>query len=211
LNLHIAMKAEFDVIAWDFDGTLADSRAIAFQRASDIAALFGVRTHITTMTQYREVFANLECGFATESVHKATLRSLHRLLMRSSAQDIRPFLNVMEITGRLKSKPVIVTAALRGTVAVSLGHYLSHFAEIHGAEDGSKTDALARHAKGHRILYVTDTTTDLKRCAEVSVPSVAVGWGYDSFDDLSAGLPSWKVQTPKELERLFTELNLLTK
>lgn len=195
----------FQIIGFDYDGTLADSRETAFAITKEIAQLFRIEANVRTMADYRRTFQEMERRQAPESANANTLRALHRLLMRARAASVPLFQSVLALADRVAVETAIITSGLRATVLERIG---SRHAVL-GHEDGLKEANLAAWSRGRRGVYVTDNVRDIEHCRGCGVAVIAVGWGFDTASDLVNARPDWFVAEPIELEELLTNLNLI--
>lgn len=194
---------KYDRVVWDFDGVLVDSRSEAWRAASEILALAGINVDIQSQETFRKYFT--QDGVISEA-DRETLRAMHRLVMNSRAHllELQPCL---VLVARLNVPAEIVTSSSVTLVQQALGEQAKLFVNIRGQESDTK-GALLRKLSPNQI-FITDTIVDIKRCHELGVTVIAVGWGYDSIVALRHSSPDFLVETLAELEALLDELHLL--
>lgn len=200
-----------ELVGFDFDGVLANSRAVAFSALERIGRIFSHNTSIRTMRQYRTVFDQLENLYLPSGHDVDVLRALHRLLVRSERTTIPPFAQVIDVALGLRDRPALISSSLRDTVVSVLGSGTASFAPIYCQDDGPKHVTLAKWADGRRALYVTDNVTDIHHCRTLGISVAAVSWGFDAPRDLRAKHPNWFVNSPAELLAILNTLNLTRK
>jgi phosphoglycolate phosphatase len=195
----------FQIVGFDYDGTLADSRETAFAVTEEIARLFHIEATVRTMADYRRTFQEMERRHAPESVNADTLRALHRLLMRARAASVPLFKPVVALADQVTVETAIITSGLRATVLERIGN--RHL--VFGHEDGLKEGNLDAWSRGRRGVYLTDNVRDIAHCRSCGVAVIAVGWGFDTASDLATAGPDWFVAEPVDLEGLLKNLNLI--
>jgi phosphoglycolate phosphatase-like HAD superfamily hydrolase len=198
-----ALRLKYDSVVWDFDGVLVDSRAEAWRAASEILALLGTEVDIRSQETFRHYFTQ---GGTMRESDTAILRAMHRLVMQSRTQLLKPF-PCLALVARLNVPAEIVTSGLATVARTVLGEHANLFVSIRGREIDSK-DALLRTVSINAIC-VTDTVVDIARFHRQSRPAIAVGWGYDSIAALKSADPDFLVESMSQLEMLFEQLGLL--
>lgn len=193
----------YDRVVWDFDGVLVDSRSEAWRAASEILALIGIRVDIQSQETFRKYYT--QDGIISEP-DRETLRAMHHLVMNSRAHllELQPCL---ALVARLNVPSEIVTSSSVTLVQQALGEQAKLFVNIRGQESDNK-GALLR-SLSRNAIFITDTIVDVKRCHELDVAVIAVGWGYDSIVAIKSSRPDFLVESPVQLEALLKELELL--
>ena len=187
-------------IGFDADGTVVDSRSWSWRTAERILAGFGVTVSISTPKEMDEAFGPAAQARLVGIEHCATLRQMHRLLMRRAAPEIGVFQEMVEIIAALPGTKTLITAALSDGITTCLGEHARLFDRIVGFDHGRKPDLLA-HFASQIDVYVTDTCVDIEDCKKLAVPVIACSWGYDDLHFLAASKPDAIAQTPAELFR----------
>ena len=190
-------------VVWDFDGVLGDSRRLSWRAAKEILALIGQQVEIETQETFRDYMVH---GVDVSREEAEILRSMHRLVMRSRADQI-PLFDCVALAAHLAVPSEIVTSGLADVARIALGETAASFVRIRGRESGDKQsllDTLPANA-----LFVTDTTVDVARAKERSIPTIAVTWGYDPEEELVKEEPDFLVRTSVELGHVFRELELV--
>ncbi len=194
---------KYDRVVWDFDGVLVDSRSEAWRAASEILALVGINVDIQSQETFRKYFT--QDGIISEA-DRETLRAMHRLVMNSRAHllELQPCL---VLVARLNVPAEIVTSSSVTLVQQALGEQAKLFVNIRGQERDTKGALLCTLSPN--AIFITDTIVDIKRCHELGLTVIAVGWGYDSIVALNRSNPDFLVESSVELEALLDELQLL--
>ena len=202
------MPSHARIVGWDADGVLLDSNAVACKAAEDIVALFQPGARIASRLEYRAVFGGDAHARLVGPKNAATLRAMHRLLMRARAPQVPLFEECLGVLRRLRSRPILITAAFADGVRHVLGAHASLFVDIRGREVGPKEQLLAG-AASTMSAYVTDTVRDVNRCRECGIPVIAVTWGYDTADALRSASPDFLAGSTLELEQALSDRSLL--
>ena len=179
------------LIVWDADGVLIDSREVAWKCAEQILSLFGLSISITNQEEYRKCLGVNQASPWFSEAECATLRELHRMLMKRSGKLVRVVEDVAEMAGRLAEPSVVVTSAYASYVHEALAERGKFFNRISGKEEGKKSEILQKLVEeGYRmILGITDTTTDVKRYQKLGIKPILVTWGYETANDARDGNP----------------------
>lgn len=196
-------RLRYERVVWDFDGVLVDSRFEAWRVASEILALTGFKVNIQSQEAFRKYFT--QDGIISKA-DRETLRAMHRLVMNSRAHllELQPCLTLV---ARLNVPAEIVTSSSVTLVQQALGEQAKLFVNIRGQESDTK-GALLR-TLSRTAIFITDTIVDIKRCHELGLTVIAVGWGYDSIVALKISSPDFLVESSVELEALLDKLKLL--
>jgi len=191
-------QASFRTFIFDFDGTIADTYAVAFAAANKVAHAAGVRT---AGAGEQEAMRSLPLKQILRTFHIPWYR-VPELLFRVRAElgnhiettplipGIDPVVN--ELAGR-----GIVLGLLTANSEENVRHFLSRHG-IDGFRFGSFSSGLWSKGKKLRALvraqsidpstavYIGDTPEDVAAGRKAGVAPVAVSWGYASVERLKA-------------------------
>lgn len=196
-------RQNFERVIWDFDGVLGDTRAASWRVAEEILGLLGMNVAIDSQEVFRE---HMIRGGAVTPEETHILRDMHRLVMRSRAAEIVLF-DAVTLIERVATPSEIVTSGLADVARIALKERARFFTRIRGQECGSKEALLDGLTTG--ALFITDTTVDVRRARQRSIPTIAVSWGYDPVSALEREEPTHLVHSPEALESLLGQLHLL--
>ena len=195
-----------DIIGFDADGVLLDSRDQAFKVATGIRALLGANGELAEQGDFGLLFG-VEALAELVGHHRAdALRATHRLAMLRAAGQILRLEDTLAVVARQVMPCVVITAAYAEGVSIALGHHARIFQSITGFEAGRKSEIMATFASRLRV-YVTDSISDLRICQRLGVPTIAVAGGYDKAEDLSAAGADHVASTPGELEEALAQFH----
>lgn len=197
------VRLNYDSVTWDFDGVLADSRAAAWQAASEILALLGTEVNIQTQEMFRRHFKGTGASADWET---STLRNMLRLVMEHRAHLLKLF-PCVELVSRLSVPSRIISSGLAVVAQTALGKRAELFADILGHEHGNKDELL--RSVSERGIFITDTVGDIVRSHEQSRTVIAVGWGYDSIAAIQRVNPTFIAESSAQLEALFRNADLI--
>ena len=199
------MRSSNGKLGWDADGVLLDSRTCAWRTSEDIVALFGPRPRIVSRRDHATAFSR-DAQRRLVGDDAPALRAMHRILMRDRADEVGVFKEVLALVPRLAKPPILITAGYAVGVQRALGTHTGHFEAVLGREAGPKEALMKAWATRGLAWYVTDTVRDIGRCRSSSIKAIAVTWGYDSKDALSAAEPEFLVSSPAELARVLGDI-----
>jgi phosphoglycolate phosphatase len=208
---------KFDLIAFDWDGTLFDSTAIiarCIQEAvrdvggavpSDTAASFVIGMALP------QALAHAAPDVPKDRYPELAARYRHHYMAHQ--HDIVLFDGVVGMLERLKSQQILLTVAT-GKSRRGLDEAL-RTVELQGLFDGSRT-ADETAGKPHprmlhelmrqfgvdpaRTLMVGDTTHDLQMAVNAGCPSVGVGYGAHPFGEFASLRPLFVAHSVAELQ-----------
>jgi phosphoglycolate phosphatase len=203
----------YDLLIFDFDGTLADSAAWFRSILPDLARRFGFRCpdeeelEILRHKPPREVMRILKIpGW------KLVLIAVHVRKRAAKAAAFPLFDGIPEILELLSAKGVkiaVVSSNAEVNVRRALGPELS--ARVHAWSCGAGMFGKAKHFRDvlgklrvtpGRALTVGDEIRDIEAAREVGLRTAAVAWGFSMKPALDAAAPDFCFETVEEL-RVF--------
>ena len=197
-------------VGWDADGVLIDSRAVAFNVAEDVVRLFGHQVQITSRDAYNAAFGTEAQKRLVGEENTATLRAMHRLLMRARAGEVGIFTNCLAVIRQMRERPLVITAAYGAGIKHALGDNARFFLDIRGRESGRKEALLERAVAAGLKFYVTDTVRDITRCRDCGITVIAVAWGYDPLERLVHANPDFIAEDTVALTKVLNSFSLLS-
>ena len=200
-----------ELLLFDFDGTVADTRSVAHRILNDMANEFGFRElpedqlEAARAMSTRKFISHL--GIRSWRVPMIARRGLE--LLHERIDQIEPIAGMPEIIASLHGRGHrigILTSNSEANVAAFLArHRLPYF---HFVRTSSKLFGKAREMKRilraekvlpADVLYIGDETRDIDAAKETGLRIAAVTWGYNSAEALAALDPHHMVTTPAEL------------
>jgi len=200
-----------ELLLFDFDGTLADTRSVAHRILNDMAGEFGFRElpedqlEAARNMSTRKFIAHL--GISSWRVPMIAKRGLQ--LLHERIEQIQPIAGMPQIIAALHGRGHrigILTSNSEANVAAFLvRHELPYF---HFVKTSSKLFGKARVMKRilkaekvlpSQVLYIGDETRDIDAAKETGLRIAAVTWGYNSAEALAAMEPHHMISSPEEL------------
>lgn len=206
----------FDLIAFDWDGTLFDSTAIITRCIQDAVRDVGGTVPSDTEASFVIGMALTQAlAHAAPDVppeRYAELGARYRVHYMRHQNDIVLFPGVLELLAELKARQILLAVAT-GKSRRGLDDALRTVA-LQGVFDGSRT-ADETAGKPHprmlhelmrefdvapaRTLMVGDTTHDLQMAVNAGCPSVGVGYGAHPHGDFAALRPQFVAHSVADL------------
>jgi phosphoglycolate phosphatase len=203
------------VLIFDFDGTLADTFAIAVQVFNQLSAEFGYRAvldeELPAMRKMgaREVMR--EFGISSGSVPKLAHRGLK--LIRARMDEVQPFAGIPEMLRLLKQEGFIL-----GILTSNSEENVNLFLQRHNLElfdfvrSSSRLFGKAREIRGilkkgrwakEEVIFIGDECRDIEASHKAGVRVAAVSWGFNTPEALLALQPAALLHEPQEISRLL--------
>jgi len=209
-SVSVSAKAH-ELLLFDFDGTVADTRTVAHRILNDMSKEFGFRElpedqlEAARGMSTRQFIAHL--GISSWRVPMIAKRGLQ--LLHERIDQINPIHGMPEIIATLHGQGHrigILTSNSEANVAAFLTrHQLPYF---HFIRTSSKLFGKAREIKRilkaekvmpSDVLYIGDETRDIDAAKETGLRIAAVTWGYNSAEALGSMDPHHMVSSPGEL------------
>lgn len=179
----------YDLVIFDFDGTLADTGEWFMTATNKAAERFGFRSMSRAEFEElrskgsREIIAHMGVPFWK-------LPAIARFMRRQAeehASQVRLFAGVEPMLGSLKAAGVrmaIVSSNRETVVRTALGdsaRYIDHFgcgASLFGKARHFRRLLKATSLAPRRVLSVGDEARDIEAARDCGIAAGAVGWGY---------------------------------
>lgn len=198
-------------IAFDFDGTLVDSKQVFIQAYNQVAAQWGYRQleqdsiALLKKMPLAERFKYLDIPlykvpFLTRSFMKRYRQALHQVLLTEGMQAV-----LAELRHR-GLQVAILSSNQEGIIRQFLKNQeISHIKSVYcSANLFGKARLLGNFLKTYRlhqdeVLYIGDELRDIEACRKTGVRIVWVGWGYDEAALVQQARPDFVAHTPAEI------------
>ena len=204
-------------VVFDFDGTVADTFATTISIVNQLAPEFGFRAaaddelDVLRDSSYKELAERL--GVKMRWVPFIATRV--RKEMAGSIQRIKPIAGLPEVLGQLRGAGLelgLFTSNSRSNVekflranALEDFSFISSASNLWGKERHLRSLLKRRGLTTAQAIYVGDEPRDVDACHGLSLPVVAVTWGFTSKRRLLTHQPTHVVDTPSELLHLLTQ------
>ena len=203
---------------FDFDGTLADSFAVALSAYNRVAPR--LQLHLAQLEQLPRLrtmpIGPLMAALGISMWKLPQIMLAVRQEMRGYVSSISPFPGVIEAIQQINQKGArlaIVSSNSQENVERFLEqHQLTMFEQIDaGVSLFGKGTRLRRligvmKANKNHIAYIGDTVADVRAAQEAKIPSVAVTWGFSHRNLLENESPDVLADHPQDLPKILAEL-----
>lgn len=208
------MHQRYDLVIFDFDGTLADSVAWMFATFNSIAQQFGLRRVSEAELQMLRGRSNREIvrylGVPAWKIPRIAMEMRERVAREREHIPLYTGVQAMFEALPAHVRVAIVTSNSELNVRAILGErnaarvsYFACGASIFGKAKKFK-DVLARSGVSpQRTLCVGDETRDIEAARAIGAPSAAVTWGYATETVLQQFRPTYTVRSFEELVKLL--------
>ncbi|MFC0213090.1 HAD hydrolase-like protein [Paenibacillus chartarius] len=198
-------------VLFDFDGTLADSRALIIRLYNDLAERYGFgridEANLEALRALSLPDRGRALGIPVLRIPELAVKAKRRY--RTYIEDLEPIAGIPELLHKLQSAGVTLTI-LSSNSEATIGAFLAKaglppFAEVLSSRGlFAKHQALRSWMKRHRVrpdevLYVGDEHRDAVACVKAGVRMIGVAWGYDAPELLREAGASAIVSEPLEL------------
>lgn len=204
------------LLAFDFDGTIADTLGEVHRIYNEMAPGFGLRAvhadEIPDLRQYSLKQLLKELEIPKRKVPSLLTKGLR--ILRSRIRQIELIDGIREALTSLQPR-----FDHFGILTSNSGDNVELFLKHHGLEDlfdfissKSKLSGKAKHLKSilrtfslkpSEMMYVGDELRDVKACQKVGIPIAAVTWGFNAREALAKEEPDHLVDHPQQLLELI--------
>ncbi|MDX2040442.1 MAG: HAD family hydrolase [Acidobacteriota bacterium] len=215
----ITSKLRFDAVVFDLDGTLADTFSTVLRLFNRVMLeRTGRQWRLEEMLPYfgppeTVMFQRM---FPAAEVHEPMIADYFRF-SHEDGHEIKPFDGISELVSELKSSGVklgVFSAANAEAARIRVGHagLLDFFDEVIGGDSVTKSkphpDGLLHLMERFGVdpaatVYVGDMVADVQTGRSAGVTTVAVTWGADSGNRLSAAKPDHVIDHPRLLRNII--------
>ncbi len=215
----ITSKLRFDAVVFDLDGTLADTFSTVLRLFNRVMLdRTGRQWQLEEMLPYfgppeSVMFQRM---FPAIEVHEPMIADYFRF-SHEDGHEIKPFDGISELVSELKSSGVklgVFSAANAEAARVRVGHagLLDFFDEVIGGDSVTNSkphpDGLLHLMERFGVdpaatVYVGDMVADVQAGRAAGVTTVAVTWGADSWNRLSAAKPDHVIDHPRLLRNII--------
>lgn len=198
-------------VLFDFDGTIADTFAVAlaiFNRLSSEFSYRAVAPHeIPAARKMTARQAMEEFGISARTMPRLAARGLK--LLHASMSEVGPFAEIPEVLRTLHKSPCelgILSSNSEANVRLFLNkHDLELFDFVRcSSRILGKAKELRRMLRDfgwspEEVIYVGDECRDIEAAHKVGIRIVAVSWGFNATDALAKMEPHALVHSPAEI------------
>jgi phosphoglycolate phosphatase len=200
----------YQLVLWDFDGTLADTLEGLLTIYNDLATLHGFRA-IADPLAARDLTA-LQLLRACDVPLWRVPFVLRKIIALQSGRmaDVRLFPEVHSVLRALHQSErrlavlssntrANILTCLRANGADSLFESVDGYPRLFGKARGIRRALAARGVERRDVLYVGDEVRDVEAARQAGVAIAAVTWGLNSRDLLARHQPDHLIDRPEQL------------
>ena len=200
-------------IIFDFDGTIANTKAFAYQVYTKLTDQYGIKQlsekefdHLKTLTLVDKF-----------RVHDISIFKLPKLVRQARKtismvmNEIKPYDQMIELLQLLHKNNIllfIVSSNSKNNILVFTNQYnINFFEKIYGrAKYFKKEKTLKKVLKEYNlnqeeVLYIGDEVRDIRSCKKINLPIVSVTWGFDDKDMLEKENPNYIADDMESLKK----------
>ena len=204
---------EKELLIFDFDGTIADTKTVYYRAIYDGVKKFGY--------SYKDVDKIVDLGTSLKGVLRKLgfsfliLWFLHRKIIKNvkkQANEVKKCKDVDSIR-KIKTEKILVTNSLKEFVFPILKHFKlqKEFKGIYGAEDfSSKEEFIKNYLKENKIkkencYYIGDRASDAKIARKAGCLSVIISGtcAWDSRKEILEEKPDFVLGDIADLKRII--------
>jgi phosphoglycolate phosphatase len=204
------------IILFDFDGTIANTMNLVLQEYNSVANKYlAKRVDTNKIKELQEM--NIRQVMKIHNLYFWNLPILLIIIKNSinkKSLQIKPFEGVIETIKNLKEEK---NECIIGILSANKKSTIESFLERNQVEKEfdfivsskglfNKQKDIERILQKYKlnksdIIYVCDEVRDISVCNKIGIPSIAVGWGFNSPNALENSNPSFLVTNTFELKQ----------
>lgn len=200
------------ILIFDFDGTLADTFAMIVDITNHLASEFGYPTSsMEELSQIRQLGAWQVIQQSGVSIFK--LPSLIRKIQQELSKEIEQtklFPDMEETLQKLKddghtlgivssNSSENINKFLKINYLENLFDFVVSSTTLFGKHRSLKKIIQQQHLSLEHIIYIGDETRDIEAAKKIGIEIIAVGWGFNSVEVLTAHKPDYLLYSPLEI------------
>jgi len=205
-----------DILIFDFDGVLADTRQFMLHTVGEVCSQLGypcTPTPADLEALEAMSFDNIgrQLGIPEEKISEFSLRNI--LASNTYPEPMPAFDGIDQIVLQLagRSRLGLITGNGGGVVRTYLAYYglKECFEMVLSLEDpGSRVEKIWRILEGlgngrGQAYMIGDAVSDIHAARHAGITSVAVAWGHQSLAKLRQAGPDFLIEKPSDLLTIF--------
>jgi phosphoglycolate phosphatase len=206
-------------VIFDFDGTVADSKELAFGLLNELSDKYGFRK-ITR--KEADVLLLLSMKDRLKSLHVSLVQLPFMVLelKKNYAKIlplIKPFSGIKEVLLSLKRQNIrtvmISSNSVENIKKFLIKHNMNSFETIHSQSNifgkHRSIKALLNQLKIglHEVIYIGDEHRDIEACKKANIKIISVKWGLDPVALLKKASPDYIIDAPADILKVIASLN----
>lgn len=206
--------AHFKYILFDFDGTVADSKAMVLSVYNELALRKGyTKIEAHNIDKLRSLSIKSRCRELNVPVYKIPFiaayvirqygKSLHQLIFNPGIEDLLASLAKEEMPYTILSTNAVRNISgffqLQNVPCPEI--YTS--SKVFGKHRLMKKFLKQKELRPDEVLYVGDELRDIIACRKCGIPVAWAAWGYDAPEALTATPPDYVLNNPENLLQII--------
>lgn len=202
-----------DIIAFDYDGVIADSLDAVIALFNDIGDKYGLED-VKTRKEFVKLFdRNFFESLKARGFSEQRLKDLNDDIqnnLKDKAKHIDPFPDIGRVLKELSRdhKLMVVTSNMSYVVREFLKHHeVDHIEKILGADHGEskvkKIGSIISEYPDSKVYYIGDTAGDIEEGRQAGAVTIAATWGFHDRERLEQVSPDHIVDAPADILDLF--------
>jgi phosphoglycolate phosphatase-like HAD superfamily hydrolase len=200
----------YELIVWDFDGTLADTFACLVRAYNALAPGRGFRTLDDPVAARHVPLPGLLRSLGIPLMYLPSFTRVVLTAVRREMASIALFPGIAEVLRELgharrrmgilsSNAPDNIRACLRGNGVEAHFTSVAGYSRLLGKARGLRRVLRTQQVAGERAVYIGDEVRDVEAARKAGVAVVAVTWGFQSRGLLAAQAPDHLIDRPEQL------------
>jgi phosphoglycolate phosphatase len=207
-------------VIFDFDGTVADSKELAFDLLNELSDKYGFRkiareeANVLMLLSMKERLKFLRIPLVQLPFMVLELKKNYASIL----PFIKPFSGIKDVLLSLKRqniKTVMISSnSIENIKQFLVKHDMDFFETIH-----SQSNIFGKHRSIksllhqlkiglQEVIYIGDEHRDIEACKKADIKIIAVNWGVDPVALLKKANPDYIVDAPADIIKVIAALNL---
>lgn len=203
-------------LLFDFDGTICDSLDALLESTNPFMKALGKPELTKEEIKQKGLLHILQQNNIPKFFLPVIVIYVRRKLARLMPQ-LKPFKQIPAVLSKLSKENTLGIITSNSTRSVKLflknnkidTYFDFVYSSVNFVDKSARiNNALIKHnLKTKETYFIGDETRDMNAAQHSKVKTIAVTWGIESKGLLKVAKPDHIVETPKELLRLFSQLN----
>jgi phosphoglycolate phosphatase len=206
-------------VIFDFDGTVADSKGLAFDLLNELSGKYGFRK-IARDEVSSLMLLPMKERLKFMQIPLVQLPFLVLELKKNYASIlpfIKPFSGIkgvmLSLNGQNIRTVIISSNSVSNIKHFLVKHDMDFFETIH-----SQSNIFGKHRSIksllqqlkidiHEVIYIGDEHRDIEACKKANIKIIAVKWGLDPIDLLKKAKPDYIADSPADIIKVIASIN----
>lgn len=205
-------RKEKKCIIFDFDGTIADTFAVAIHIINSNPTRYGIdgidKNEIPRLRSLSIPYLLRE--FNINLLKLPLILAKFRKDLQKHINELKPFSNILDIVIELHAQGyflgILTNNSKNNVVDFLKKERVEHMFSFISSESAlfGKGDSLNKLIKRYKLdkkntIYIGDEVRDIEACHKVQIPIISVTWGFNSTELLEKFNPTYMVSVPQDI------------